>query len=109
MKKDRQTPALLLERSMFPIVLCLPSEDVAAARAVLRPWIENRTLARTEVFEIPTLAAVFWSVWVMRADAILIVRCLAVREDTLLVNRQPEPVTECGDCLRHALDLQRRW
>ena len=70
--------------------------------------MERRTLKCTEVFEIPTLAAVLRSVRVVRINTVLVVRRLAVREDTLLVNGQPQPVAECGDCLCHALNLERR-
>lgn len=45
----------------------------------------------------------------MRADAILIVRCLSVRQYALFVDREPEAVTQSGDCLGYTLDLQRRW
>ena len=45
----------------------------------------------------------------MWADSIFICRRLAVREDTLLVDGEPQSVTQSSDCLGHALDLQRRW
>lgn len=43
----------------------------------------------------------------MRLDAVLVVRRLTVCEDALLVDGQPEAVTQRGDGLRHAVDLER--
>jgi len=41
----------------------------------------------------------------MRADAVLVIRSLTVREYTLLVDGEPQSVTQSGDCLCHALNL----
>ena len=64
---------------MLPIPLCLSSEHIAAARAVLCPGVKRGTLVRAEVLEVPALACRARAVGGMGVDAVLVVRCLAVR------------------------------
>ena len=97
---------LPLDPALFPIVLRLPSENVAAARAVLRPWIENRTLARAEVLKIPALAGRTRSVGRMRVHAVRVIGCLTVRENVLRIDAEPKPIGEGGGRHRERFDLR---
>ena len=91
---------------MLPIILRLAAQHIAAARAVLCPRVEHRALLRAEVLEIPTLTCCARAVGSMGTHAVLVVRRLTVRQDALLVDRQPEPVRESRRRLRHRLDLR---
>ena len=44
----------------------------------------------------------------MSTDAVRVVRRLAVRQDALLIDRQPEAVSECCGRHRHGLNLRGR-
>ena len=89
----------------LPIVLCLATEDVAAARAVLRPRGEDGALRCPEVLEIPALTCRARPVGRVGTDAIRVVRRLAVGHDARDVDRKPEPVGECRGRLCQSLDL----
>ena len=93
---------------MLTIPLCLSSKHVAAARAVLRPRGEGGALRCTEVLEVPALACRARSIGRMSAHAVLVVGGLAVRQDALLIDRQPEAVSECCGRHRHGLNLRGR-
>ena len=64
---------------VLTIPLCLSSEHIAAARAVLCPWVKRGALRRSEVLEIPALACRARAVGDMGVDAVLVVGRLAVR------------------------------
>ena len=93
---------------MLPIPLCLSSEHIAAARAVLCPGVKRGTLVRAEVLEVPSLACRARSVGGMGVDAVLVVGRLAVCQDARLVDRQPEAVRKRCHHHRHGLDLRGR-
>ena len=94
---------------MGAIVVRLATQHIAAARAICRPRTECRALLCTEVLQIPTLAGGARAVGRVGMYAVLVVRCLAVGEDTLLVDREPQAVRECCHCLRQSLDLCGGW
>ena len=93
---------------MLTIPLRLSSKHVAAARAVLRPWVKRGALRCTEVLEVPALACRARSIGRMSAHAVLVIGGLAVRQDALLIDRQPEAVSECRHRHRQPLDLRGR-
>ena len=93
---------------MLTIPLCLSSEHIAAARAVLCPGMKRGALRRSEVLEVPALACRARSVGGMGVDAVLVVGRLAVRQDACLVDRQPEAVRKRRHRHRHGLDLRGR-
>ena len=90
----------------LPIVLRLATEDVAAARAVLRPRGEGGALRCPEVLEVPALTCRARPVGRVGTDAVRVVRRLAVGHDALDVDREPEPVGECRGRHRQSLDLR---
>ena len=98
-RDDASVPAL-------PIVLCLAAEDVAAARAVLRPRGEGGALRCPEVLKIPTLTRRLRTVGRVGTDAVCVVRRLTVGHDARDVDREPEPVGECRGRHRQSLDLR---
>ena len=90
----------------LPIVLRLSSEDVAAARAVLRPRGEGGALRCPEVLEVPALTCRARPVGRVGTDAVCVVRRLTVGHDARDVDREPEPVGECRHRHRQPLDLR---
>ena len=91
---------------MLTIPLRLSSKHIAAARAVLCPRVEHRTLLRAEVLEIPTLTCCARAVGSMGTHAVLVVRRLTVGHDAFDVDREPEAVGECRGRHRQSLDLR---
>ena len=94
---------------MGAIVVRLATQHIAAARAICRPRTECRALLCTEVLQIPTLAGGARAVGRVGMYAVLVVRRLAVGEDTLLVDREPQTIRECCHSHRHSLDLCGGW
>ena len=96
---------LLRMTETLPIELRLAAQDIAAARAIRRPRTECRALLCAEVLQIPTLAGGARAVGRVRMYAVLVVRRLAVGEDALLIDREPQTVRERRHSHRQSLDL----
>ena len=93
---------------VLTIPLRLPSNHIAAARAIRRPRGEGGALRCPEVLEVPALTCRAWPVGRVGTDAVRVVRRLAVGHDAFDVDRQPKPVGECRSRHRQPLDLRGR-